>query len=181
MTPLMPSVAMGTNMYCPSQGTHGAASATLSCECEPGEAEDHGGNNTRDSPPASDHGAANLDYDGPDRPHSQQSSSPPPHPPPSPQPLSSLISPSMLELPPSTSNALGDVPTSHVADSQASASCTSTTHTTSATLVSTASKCKQSALHASQSNTLSSKKQHTTTGAVVLNGIKESLDTFNRM
>ena len=50
MTPLMPSLATGTNMYCPSQGTRGAASATLSCECEPGEAEDYGGNNAKDSP-----------------------------------------------------------------------------------------------------------------------------------
>ena len=137
MTPLMPSLITGTNVYCLSQGTCGAASTTLSCKHEPGEAEDHGGNNTRDSPPASDHGAANLDYDGPDGLHPQQSSSPPPHPPPSPQPLLSPISPSMLELPPSTSDVLGDVPTSHVADSQASASHMSTTHTTSATLVST--------------------------------------------
>ena len=172
MTPLMPSLATGTNVYHPSQGTHGAASATLSRKPEPGETEGHGGNR----PPTSDHSAANLDDDGPDGPHPQspQSSSPPP-PPPSPQPLSSPTSPSMLELPSSTSDVLGNC----AADSQASASRMSTTHTSSATSVSTASKRKQSALHASQSNTSSSKKQRTTTGAVALNGIKESLDAFN--
>ena len=37
----------------------------------------------------------------------------------------------------------------------------------------------QTLLHASQSNTSSSKKQYTTMGAIMLNGIKESLDAFN--
>ena len=45
--------------------------------------------------------------------------------------------------------------------------------------MSTASKHKQSALHALQSSASVKKQQTTTTGAIALNGIKESLDAFN--
>jgi hypothetical protein len=57
-----------------------------------------------------------------------------------------------------------------------SGSTLSTSHTPSST--STASKRKQSALSATQSSS-SSKKQHTNSGAVLMYGIRESLDNFN--
>lgn len=174
MAPLMPSLAAGTNVYRPSEGTRGAASATLGLGLrgpELPEAEDNTGN----SPPASNHGV--VGFDGPNRdqeiepPHLQRS---PPFPPTSPPPSS----PS-----PPIDNTLPTLGTSRTT----STSYPSATGTTSAPSMSTASKRKRSALHASQSNASAPsqsnasgiKKQRTTTGAVALNGIKESLDAFN--
>ena len=58
MAPLMPSLATGTSVYCPSEGTHGVASATLSRGPEANLVD-----TTEISPPASNHGA--IDSDGP--------------------------------------------------------------------------------------------------------------------
>ena len=149
MAPLMLSLAAGTNVYRPLQGTHGAASTTMTLLCGP-KAEENMGN----SPSASNHGA--TDSDGPngdpEPPHSQSSPLPPPPSPPlSPSPpMGGILLP--------TSGALGDVPTSHAVNSIAM-SCTSTTGTTSAASTSTASEHKQSMLHASQSIAPGSKKQ----------------------
>ena len=154
----MPSLATGTNMYRPLEGTHGATSSTLLHKTQPeAEAEDNG-----ESPPACNHGAAHSDGHNEDR---DQSPPPPPTSPPS--------SPSL---------ALPKAGTSLIAR-PASESRTSMSYpsagTTSTPSMSTASKRKLSALHASQSNASVTKRQRTTTGAVALNGIKESLDAFN--
>lgn len=158
----MPSLAAGTNVYRPSEGTHGAASATL---LRGPEAE-----NTRIVPPASNHDA--TDSDGPNRdpepPQSRLESSPAP-PPSSPSLLADNRLPTLDVLGASDEPATRTISTSYP----------SATGTTSAPSMSSASKHKQSALQASQSNASVSKKQRTTTGAVALNGIKESLDAFN--
>ena len=172
MAPLMPSLATGTNVYCPSEGTHGVASVTLSHGPEADLVD-----TTGISPPASNHGT--VDSDGPNGDplaepphgrHSQLGSSPPPP-------------PSSPSLP--TNNPLPADVVPRLASHSASTSYPSATDTTSAPSTSTASKHKQSALHASvvasQSNAsaLVNKKQQTTTGAVALNDIKESLNAFN--
>ena len=161
MTPLMPNLATGTNVYRPSDGTHGAASATLLRGQEPEE-------NT--STPAINH---DIDSDEPiGDPGPEPSLGHPESSPPLP-PTSLPSSPSLL-----TNNALPIL--AQAAASHTSTSYPSATGTTSASSMSTAAKRKQSALHASQqSNASGVKKQRTTTGAVALNGIKESLDAFN--
>jgi hypothetical protein len=157
MAPLMPNLATGTNVYRASDGTHGAASATL---LRSQEAEDNTSTPANHDP---------FDFDepigdpGPEPygPSHQDSPPPPPTSPPS--------SPSLR-----TGN--------FFSASQASTSYPSTAGTgmASTSSISTTAKCKQSALHASQqSNASGGKKQWTTTGAVALNGIKESLDAFN--
>ena len=160
------------HQHVPSEGTHGAASATLSHGPE-ANLED----TTGISPPASNHGA--VDSDGPNGdpltepphgPHLQLGSSPPPP-------------PSSPSLP--TDNPLPADVVLRLASHLALTSYPSVTGTTSAPSTSTVSKHKWSALHASvvasQSNAsaLVNKKQRTTTGAIALNSIKESLNAFN--
>jgi hypothetical protein len=152
----MPSLATGTNVYHPLEGTRGAASATLLHGANAGTADSNGPSGLRDQELAAE------------LPHPQSAPSPPL--PPSPPLLPSLpINPPLPAL-----STIGDVPASCAADS------TSTSRTSTTTLsTSTASKCKQSALYASQSSASVKKQQTTTTGAVALNDIKESLDAFN--
>jgi hypothetical protein len=150
----MPNLATGTNVYRASDGTHGAASATL---LHSQEAEDNTSTPANRDP---------FDFDEPigdpgPEPSHQDSPPPPPTSPPS--------SPSLR-----TGNIF---PASHASTSYPSTTGTGTASTSS---ISTAAKRKQSALHASQQSSASGgKKQRTTTGAVALNGIKESLDAFN--
>lgn len=150
----MPNLATGTNVYRASDRTHGAASATL---LRSQEAEDITSTPANRDP---------FDFDEPigdpgPEPSHQVSPPPPPTSPPS--------SPSLR-----TGNILS---ASHASTSYPSTTGTGTASTSS---ISTAAKRKLSALHASQqSNASGGKKQQTTTGAVALNGIKESLDAFN--
>lgn len=155
----MPNLATGTNVYRPSDGTQGAASATLSYGKEP---ED----NTRHRLPINRDTVDSDEVIGDAEPSHLESSPPPP--PSSPPPSPSLPKDNVLPV-------LGVLRASHTSTSYPSA-----TGTTSTSSMSTAAKRKQSALHSSQqSNPSGIKKQRTTTGAVALNGIKESLDAFN--
>ena len=139
MAPLMPSLAKSTNVYCPLEGTHGAVSAMLSQKPET-KLTNHTG------PPESNHWAAGSSGPTGDKESPQSSPSPPPSSSPSsPSQASPLIASSSCTAANSSSCAANSI----------SVPCTSTqttTGTTSATSISTASKCKQSTLHASQSN-----------------------------
>jgi hypothetical protein len=170
MTPLMPSLAKGNNVFRPSQGTHGAASATLplteksredpvptigvnALSMDPTDGFNHDGEHTSDSDPGD----------------LEDCAVPPPSSPIFP-PLSLHHDVVMRPMPGAMPRAILNHE-SHTSNSSASVSCTSTT-------TSTSSKRKRSALSASLLS--SGKKQRTVvTGAVALNGIKESLDSFN--
>jgi hypothetical protein len=152
----MPSLATGTNVYRPSEGTRGAASAMLLHGANAGTADSNGLSGLRDQELAAE------------PPHPQSSPSPPL--PPSPP----LLPSSPINSPLPALSTIGNVPASCAADSMSTSRTSTTTLSTS-----TASKRKQSALHASQSSASVKKQRTTTTGAVALNGIKESLDAFN--
>jgi hypothetical protein len=166
----MPSLAKGNNVFRPSQGTHGAASATLpltesredpvptlgvnALSMDPTDVFSHDGGHTSDSNPGENRTVP--------PPSSTYLPSSPIFP-----PLSLHHDMAMWPMMP------GVIPNleSKNRNSSASVSCTSTT-------TSTSSKHKRSALSASLLST--GKKQRTVvTGAIALNGIKESLDSFN--
>jgi hypothetical protein len=170
----MPSLAKGNNVFRPSQGTYGASSATLARSepiLAPGTAAS--GVNTLsmdDSHPSGDEFTGNVPGghtpDSSDSAAHDSGAEDPAIPPPS----SPISLPSSLRVCPATTTPTPDL------NSFTSISHTSTSTTT--TTASTASKRKRSALSASLLS--GSKKQRTTvTGAVALNGIKESLDNFN--
>ena len=154
MTPLMPNLAAGSNVYRASVGTHGAANSTLTHGPEVNDNSNTGNASTSLHGAADEHG-----QDGNEEPVLQ--SSPP-------------LPPSSPSLPTRDIPTLCGVPTSLTSTSYPSA-----TGSTSVSTMSCAAKRKQSVFQASQSNASVSKKQRTTSGTVALNGIKESLDTFN--
>jgi hypothetical protein len=154
----MPSLVKGRSVYRPGQGTHGATNTTLSALPQ-----DPPANNALGiDDPLETHGDG-TPSDGSNGGHASDGDHAPP-PPSSAYPSSPPISP---PFPLSTDSAGTPDPHSTTSTSQ-----------TATTTASTSSKRKQSALSASLLT--SSKKQRTAvTGAVALNGIKESLDSFN--
>ena len=178
----MPSLATGTNVFRPSEGTRGAASAALVSRLG-SEAGDTATGSGTSAPATTNHHDAAIDPDGlgpgangdPEPLHSQfgpRSSPPPPPSSPGPSPLMTPSQDRPFQLPAGVVLGSRSVSTSYP-------SATGTPNSVSGPSASSASKRKQSALLASQSNASASKKQRTTTCAVALNGIKESLDAFN--
>ncbi|KAF8223584.1 hypothetical protein L208DRAFT_1411625 [Tricholoma matsutake] len=158
MSPLMPSLVKGRSVYRPGQGTHGTTNTMLSTL--PQDPPDDNALGIDD--PLERHGDG-IPSDRSNGGHASDGDHTPP-PPSSAYPSSSPISP---PLPLHTDSATTPDPHSITSASQ-----------TATTMVSTSSKHKQSALSASLLT--SSKKQcMAVTGAVALNGIKESLDSFN--
>ena len=164
MAPLMPNLATGTNVYRPSDGTRGAASSTLLRQSEAKDSLNTGHSSPPGNRGANDsNGPSGETGDQPEEPHPSPQSSPPP-PPPSPS-IRARDTPA---------------PSAHASLTSLSYPSVTGVSSTGTSSMSGAAKRKQSALQASQSITAASKKQRTsTTGAVALNGIKESLDTFN--
>ena len=149
MTPLMPSLAKGNNVYRPSEGTHGATSAILQQLPIPGSNPNDGGANSNDD--------ANLD-DGTNLNDDVNNAEGTP-PPPSSDVLSTRVSPP-------SPLALTTASSTNMSLASATPSATSS------------SKRKQSALGSAQS-TGASKRQRTNAGASAMDRIKESLDNFN--
>jgi hypothetical protein len=149
----------GTHIFQPLQVTHGAASATSSMDQQVLPRD-----RTREGEGM---GAMN---DVQERQPSVPPSSPP-QPPSSPHSSPSLA-PVLLPFPAMSPSAIPSA-------MPISGSGGSMSHTLTSTISSTL-KCKESALSAAQSISSGSKRQHTSvTGVIILNGIKESLDTFN--
>jgi hypothetical protein len=154
----MPSLVKGNNVYRPSQGTYGAASATLQL------AKDADKVPALTDSPISDGANFNEGCSGHVGPGDDAEEETPPVPPPSSLPSSPVSPP--LSLTPQT--AVSDI----VPDSDTSMSCATPS-------TSTGSKRKRSALSAAQSSSTSNKRQHTTPGTITMNGIKESIEKFN--
>jgi len=155
MTPLMPNLAKGNNVYRPLQGTYGAASASLQQLPLPGS------NPNDDSANPNDETAVPVDetvdpVDETADPVDDADGTPPP--PSSEASLTRVSPPSLL--------------------ASTTASSTNFTHASTTPSATSSSKRKQSALSSVQS-TGASKKQCTNAGASVMDGIKESLDNFN--
>jgi hypothetical protein len=164
MTPLMPNLAKGHNVYRPSQGTYGAASATLQQLSTPGDNPNDNSTDLNDNIPDPNDNTPDPDEDDADlnnkttHPVDENAEETLPPPP------SSEVSPTRVS------------PPSLLAPTTASGTIVS--HATGSTSAASSSKRKQSALSAVQS-TGTSKKQRTNAGASAMDGIKQSLDDFN--
>ncbi len=149
----MPTLAKGSNVYRPSQGTYSIASATLQQLPAPGDTPDN------ESPDLNDMNLVDKNLVDENLVDENADETPPP-------PPSSEISPTRVSLP------------SLLAQPAAFSGMSS--HGSTPTSAASSSKHKQSALSAVQSSS-AGKKQRTNAGASAMDRIKQSLDDFNSM